>query len=187
MKMQKAQKLLRIFGYSGKDTGSGSAIVECAFDEDFSSWEFVIPSDDDDDNVAYFFSDEDDLEIGMQTDGSSDEFFLEQGLSSLLGSPSGVSMESHSPDQISGLLDVASVALEDYGGESAYGSEYAPEEEDEDDDDYDVDDELVPYWARDKFAKQRMKKLDNMALLRMKKPKRLPYYCNKPGSAWKVR
>ncbi|CAH9100597.1 unnamed protein product [Cuscuta europaea] len=188
--MEKAKQMLRFLGNSGEVAGSGSVIDEFGFVEDLSSWEFVIPSDDDEE--AYFFNDEvldgDDYNPGMKQEDTVLEFGIKQDRSCPVGSPSsGASMESPSPDQISVPLDVAAVALVEYGSGSAYGPDCGVEEEDEEDDDYDLDDELVPYWDSYTFGKQRTKKLKKMTCPRMKIQRRLPYYYNKPGAIWKIR
>lgn len=184
--------LMRIFGNSGKVAGSEAEIDEYDFVEDLSSWEFVIPSDDDDDHEAYSFNGEeledDDVEIGIEPEGTLGEIGLKQDESYLLGSPSSdVSMGSPSPSQITVLLDVASAGLTDYKNDYDIDNEEEEEDEEYDDDDYDLDEELVPYCARNKLVKQRMKKLSKMTCPRMNKPKRLPYYYNKPGAMWKIR
>ncbi|CAH9079535.1 unnamed protein product [Cuscuta epithymum] len=189
--MEKAKQILRFFGNPGEVAGSGSVIDEFGFVEDLSSWEFVIPSDDDDDD-ACFLNDEvldgDESSAGMKQDDTVLEFGLKQDRSCPIGSPSsGASMESPSPDQISVPLDVAAVALVEYGSGSAYGPDCGVEEEDEEDDDYDLDDELGLYLDSYSFGKQRTKKVKKMTCPRMKIQRRLPYYYNKPGATWKIR
>nr|GLL47408.1 uncharacterized protein LOC109161863 isoform X2 [Ipomoea trifida] len=203
--MKAKKMLMRIFRNARKVAGSRPAIDEYDFVEDLSSWEFVIPSDDDDDHEAYYSLNDEDLplkvviddevEIGIEPEDIVGETGLKQDDSCLHGSPSSdVSMESPSPAQITVALDVAPVGLDDYKNDHGYVPDYEidnEEEEDYDEDDgydYDLDEELVPYCARNKVAKQqRMKKLSKMTCPKMSKLKSSPYYCNRPGATLKIR
>lgn len=55
------------------------------------------------------------------------------------------------------------------------------EDGDEDEDGYDLDDELVPRSVRDKFGRQRIRKLGKRGFARMYNSKRSPYLFMKPG------
>ncbi|XP_031126334.1 uncharacterized protein LOC116028684 [Ipomoea triloba] len=201
--MKAKKMLMRIFRNARKVAGSWPAIDEYDFVEDLSSWEFVIPSDDDDDHEAYYSLNDEDLplkvfiddgvEIGIEPEDIVGETGLKQDDSCLHGSPSSdVSMESPSPAQITVALDVAPVGLNDCTNDHGYVPDYDidNEEEDYDEDDgydYDLDEELVPYCARNKVAKQqRMKKLSKMTCPKMSKLKSSPYYCNRPGATLKI-
>ncbi|XP_009788265.1 uncharacterized protein [Nicotiana sylvestris] len=163
--------------------------------EDLSSWEFVNPSDDEQED-SYSFSDH-------TSDDESDELMSKEDDPCEIGSPPSpshvqitgsllvdpceigsdpceIGSPSSSPHvQITGPLLVFNVRVDD--GHEEEDEEEEEEEEEEDYDGYDLDDELVPKWLRDKFGRQRIRKLGKRACSRMNKSKRGPYIFNRPG------
>lgn len=55
------------------------------------------------------------------------------------------------------------------------------EESDDDDGDYDVDDELVPWGVKDKFVRQRIRKLGKRSFAKLTKSKRSSLIYTRPG------
>ncbi|EYU37838.1 hypothetical protein MIMGU_mgv1a014517mg [Erythranthe guttata] len=55
----------------------------------------------------------------------------------------------------------------------------------DDDDAHDVDDDLMPWKLKDKFGRQRIRKMGKRAVPNFNKAKSLPYYHNMPGTMYR--
>ncbi|KAK1369545.1 nonsense-mediated mRNA decay protein 2-like [Heracleum sosnowskyi] len=62
-----------------------------------------------------------------------------------------------------------------------YDYDYSYDRQEEEEDDYDLDDELVPYSAKVKLGRERMRKLGKRSCSKLVKSKRLTYNYNKAG------
>lgn len=62
-----------------------------------------------------------------------------------------------------------------------YDYDYNYDRQEEEEDDYDLDDELVPYSAKVKLGRERMRKLGKRSCSKLVKSKRLTYNYNKAG------
>ncbi|XP_073025330.1 uncharacterized protein [Primulina eburnea] len=141
--------------------------------EDLSAWELVSPSLSDDDDLYSF--DGDDIISGgdeLQKDHKEEEDSRDV---------------SHLDDVISmQLLSVSPQPMvffpvEDVMSLNVYDDDGGGDDDDDDDDDGDVDDELIPWKLKDRFGKQRIRKMGKRGGPNFSKSKRLPHYHNRPG------
>ncbi|KAL2460091.1 Uncharacterized protein Adt_43511 [Abeliophyllum distichum] len=153
--------------------------VKEAYDvvDDLSSWEFVDPSLSEDDEDLYSFTDEEDDDV-IEDELTSKNGKEEEEVGSE-SPPDVISVESLSvsPPQLTLTVDVC------YDDQE----EEVDDEDDDDEDDEDgfgLDDELVPWMLKDRFGRQRIRKMGKRGGSRVNKSKRGPYFYNRPGCVW---
>lgn len=179
--------MLRFLGKTtasaARSGGSTTAEVFGAFDEGLSAWELVNAAQSDDEDLYSYDSDgvisgsdgvtddEPESNPDREEDVDADAVISIQALS--------VSPPTAFPVELTFNYAVRDCA-EGYDDDVLRDVD----DDDEDDDnqyDYDVDDELVPWKLKDRFGKQRIKKMGKKAGPKLKKAKQLPYYNNRPG------
>lgn len=185
-----------------RTAGSVPAVVYASADEDLSAWELVNASQSDDEDLYSFDGDF----VSTESDGVSSESddVIEAEAEIKLdhdeeeesaGQPSDLVTQDEI-EPIQALLDTpptiyrfqttVSHPYRDHG-KRCYGcddSDNDDEDDDDDDDDaaHDVDDELMPWKLKDKFGKQRMKKMGKRVGPKPSNSKKLPYYYhNRPS------
>lgn len=173
--------------------------------EDLSTWEFIDLSDDDsvdldnfslsessdasflvenlsDDDVISGFKVEEDPDLASPSSHISEQSLLPELLPPNLQNK-GVSMygcDDHGRDE---LVKVQSHLDQDVGTVASGDCEYENYDDDDDEHGYEdeYDDELVPLDVRNRFGRQRIRKLGKRANPKMNKSKKLPYKYSRPG------
>ncbi|KAL0365565.1 UNVERIFIED_CONTAM: hypothetical protein Sangu_0654100 [Sesamum angustifolium] len=134
-------------------------------DDDLSTWEFVDASLSDDEDIYSFDGDDGISEVDDATEEEPESKPVQ-----VEDEDAGEPRDFASPD----------------------GRVSDDDDDDDDDDDSgdddardvyhdDVDDELVPWKLKDRFGKQRIRKMGKRGGPKPYKSKRLPYYHNRPG------
>ncbi|KAL2490670.1 Uncharacterized protein Adt_26298 [Abeliophyllum distichum] len=150
-----------------KNSVSGTEIIY-SIDEDLSSWELVSLSQSDDEEELYSFNDaaaEDEQEAVVRESHlpSHDDVLPTESLS-----------VSVSPPPLTLHVDITHHACND-------------DDDDEDEDENGgsgLDDELVPLKLKDRFGKQRIRKIGKRGGSRVNKSKKVSYYYNRPGCVY---
>lgn len=141
--------------------------------EDLAAWELVTASLSDDEDLYSFDSDGGERE---------EDHKGEEDPRDILHLDDVVSMQSLSVSP----QPVVCFPVEDVMGLHVYDNDHDDGEEEEDDagiddDDDDMDDELIPWKLKDRFGKQRIRKMGKRGGPKVSKSKRLPHYHNRPG------
>ncbi|CAA2989756.1 Hypothetical predicted protein [Olea europaea subsp. europaea] len=171
-------KMLRMLSKTATIMGSFSSVEEEAYDvvDDLSSWEFVdlsFSEDDEQEDLCSLTDDE------MTSKNGKEEEDQEEGSESL-GDVISVESLSVSPPQLT--LTTADVCCDDHDQEE---EAHDDDEEDMDDEDgFGLDDELVPWMLKDRFGRQRIRKMGKRGSSRVNKSKRGPYFYNRPGAVY---
>ncbi|XP_073128282.1 uncharacterized protein [Henckelia pumila] len=136
--------------------------------EDLAAWVLVSPSLSDDEDLYSFDSDGDDAIGGEHEEDPKKEHLDDVVYMQTL---------SVSPQP------VVCFPVEDVMGLHVYDDDdFAVDEDDGGmDDDDDVDDELIPWKLKDRFGKQRIRKMGKRGGPKVSTSKRLPHYHNRPG------
>ncbi|CAI9769855.1 unnamed protein product [Fraxinus pennsylvanica] len=163
---------------NGSNMGSFSSVEEEeAYDvvDDLSSWEFVDTSLSEDGEQEDFCSSIDDemtSKIGKEEEEEQEEGSESPGVV--------ISLESLSVSPPQLTLTTADVCYDGHNQE-----EDVDEDEDMDDEDgFGLDDELVPWMLKDRFGRQRIRKMGKRGGSRVNKSKRGPYFYNRPGAVY---
>ncbi|EYU37839.1 hypothetical protein ABFS82_02G019300 [Erythranthe guttata] len=162
--------------------------------EDLSAWEIVSAPQSDDEDLCSFeeegaTSGEDDVIVDEEPESKPDpeEEEEEEG-----GEPCGfvtpadvISIRSLSVSPPMTLpVEMAHVSV--YRVEGKERRYYGENDDVSDDDDaHDVDDDLMPWKLKDKFGRQRIRKMGKRAVPNFNKAKSLPYYHNMPGTMYR--
>ncbi|KAK4437728.1 hypothetical protein Salat_0106800 [Sesamum alatum] len=161
-----------------KSSGSG--------DDDLSTWEFVNASLSDDEDIYSFDGDD-----GISSEG--DDVSEEEPESKPVEGEDEDAREPRdfeTPDVIMSIQSLSVSPPMTLPVEMTRNHVYRDGKDDDDDDDDDdvrdvyhddVDDELVPWKLKDRFGKQRIRKMGKRGGPKPDKSKRLPYYHNRPG------
>ncbi|XP_022897527.1 uncharacterized protein LOC111411207 [Olea europaea var. sylvestris] len=135
--------------------------------DDLSSWEFVSPSQSDDEEELYSFDDVAYSAVESEQEGPTldphppshdDTIFME----SLSVSPPPLTLHVDFTHQV-------------YHDDSEY---------DDENEGSGLDDELVPLKLKNRFGKQRIRKIGKRGGTRINKSKKVSYYYNRPGCVY---
>ncbi|KAL8543044.1 hypothetical protein ACS0TY_003790 [Phlomoides rotata] len=172
--------MLRFLGKTtasaARSGGSSPAEEFGAVDEGLSAWELVNEALSDDDDLYSYDSDG----VISGSDGVTDE---EPDLEEDADVDAVISVQalSVSPPTAFPVEMTFNYALRDCAKGYDDDGDALSDVDDDDQYDYDVDDELVPWKLKDRFGKQRIKKMGKKGGPKLKKTKQLPYYDNRPG------
>lgn len=148
--------------------------------EDLAVWELVTPSLSDDEDI-YSFDSDDPISDGDDAIGGEreEDHKVEEDPRDISHLDDVISMQSLSVSP----QPVVCFPVEDVVGLHVYDDDEEEEEDGgmDDDDDDDVDDELIPWKLKDRFGKQRIRKMGKRGGPKVSKSKRLPHYHNRPG------
>ncbi|XP_011088460.1 uncharacterized protein LOC105169683 [Sesamum indicum] len=156
-------------------------------DDDLSTWEFVNASLSDDEDI-YSFDGDDVISEGDDATEEEPESKPVQGEDEDAGEP----RDFGSPDVIMSIQSLSvsppmTLPVEMTSNHVYHEGRDGSDDDDGGDDDVrdvyhdDVDDELVPWKLKDRFGKQRIRKMGKRGGPKPNKSKRLPYYHNRPG------
>lgn len=167
-----------------KSSGSSPGERYAAGDDDLSTWEFVNASLSDDEDM-YSFDGDDDISEGDDVTEEELESKPVHGEDEDAREP----RDLETPDDIMSIQCLSVSPPMTLPVEMTRNHVYHDDEDgfDDDDDDVrdvyddDVDDELVPWKLKDRFGKQRIRKMGKRGGPKLNKSKRLPYYYNRPG------
>ncbi|XP_073028900.1 uncharacterized protein [Primulina eburnea] len=175
--------MLNILRKSMANNGGYSSTHRHDAVEDLTAWELVTPSLSDDEDLYSFNSDDAISDCDDSIGGETEEDHNgEEDLRDVSHLDDVISMQSLSVSP----QPVVCFPVEDVIGLHVYDDDDAGDEEedggmDDDDDDDDVDDELIPWKLKDRFGKQRIRKMGKRGGPKVSKSKRLPHYHNRPG------
>lgn len=163
--------------------------------DDLCNWEFVnqfdfdLCGDEDDDDSIYEFESVDLVESldSLSSSSSEDEEDEESPITDLdAHGVVDVMIGSPSPSQPPPCHDRVIDWRHNYVSGMYYADDHDKEEDEDEDDDeddhgYEIDDELVPWGVKDRFERQRMRKLGKRAFAKMAKSKKSVLLYTKPG------
>ncbi|PIN12092.1 hypothetical protein CDL12_15292 [Handroanthus impetiginosus] len=168
--------------------GSDFAEQYDAVDDDLSTWEFVNPSQSDDEDLYSFDSDD------VTSEGG--DVITDEPESKPVGEEEDDEEDAHEARGL-GVLDavisIQSLSVSppmtfpvEMTSNHVYhddGEGYDDGDGDSDDvyDMDDVDDELVPWKLKNRFGKQRIRKMGKRSGPKLNKSKKMPFYQNRPG------
>jgi len=182
-----------------------------ATQDELCNWEFINQSDFEDDDSIYdiefidlldsLSSDDPEQEHeGPREDVVDHEEECDDDGDAMMGSPPTNTFDEVSCARVAELghtFDVRHDNFSNYTADLEYSSyrrdyyddglrnvhDYHDDSDDDDDCDggYDVDDELVPWEVKDRFGRQRMRKLGKRAFAKMTKSKKSAYIYTRPG------